>query len=408
MNQTPRILLLEGIHRNAWNTFIDHGFPPPTEVATSLEGSALDEALANHDIIGIRSRTQLSAELLARHPHLMAIGCFCIGTNQVHLPTCRDLAVPVFNAPHANTRSVAELVIGLAIMLQRRIFESAQDMRAGTWIKAAKERFELRGKTIGIIGYGHIGSQVSVLAEAMGMSSAYFDVMPKLALGNARALASLEEVLELSDVVTLHVPDTPETIHLLDATALARMKQGSVLINASRGRVVDLQALQSMLEQKYLRGAALDVFPEEPSENGPFFDHPLRHLNNVILTPHIGGSTQEAQANIALDVAHKLVQHVRGGTTVGAVNLPQAQLAMPLRTWRLCHFHLNRPGILDALNHLIASQGWNIAGQVLQTDHQLGVVLMDVEGTHLETLHAALQAIPGTLRVRMVPPGQRP
>ncbi|MDX1605817.1 MAG: phosphoglycerate dehydrogenase, partial [Candidatus Competibacterales bacterium] len=350
------------------------------------------------------SRTRLTAELLAAAPELRAIGCFCIGTNQVDLEAAREHGIPVFNAPFSNTRSVAELVLAEAILLLRDIPRKNANAHRGIWQKSAAGAFEVRGKHFGIVGYGHIGSQVGLLAEALGMRVFFYDVETKLALGNATPVRSLNTLLAQSDVVTLHVPEAPDTVNLIGREQLARMPAGSILINASRGTVVDIDALAGALASNHLRGAAIDVFPREPSSNDETFQSPLTAFDNVILTPHVGGSTEEAQQSIGVEVAEKLVKFNGNGSTLSAVNFPEVSLPPHQGTYRLLHIHRNQPGVLARINRVFSESGINIAGQYLQTDPRLGYVVVDfdiAEGFDVDKLEQ-LKRIDGTLRARIL------
>jgi len=397
-----RVLLLEGIHLLARGHFTESGYTSVRHETGALSRDELLEAVSQVHLIGIRSRTHLDDEVLAHAQKLIAIGCFCIGTNQVDLDAAAARGVPVFNAPHSNTRSVAELVIGLSVMLFRDVFRKSTAAHAGGWQKTAVGSRELRGKTIGIVGYGHIGSQVSVLAEAMGMKVIFHDIRPLLALGNATPRRTLADVLALSDVVTLHVPDTPQTRGLMGAAQIAQMKKGGYLINASRGTVVDTTALAKALRSEHLAGAAVDVFPEEPRTSGDEFKSPLRGIENVILTPHVGGSTQEAQENIAIDAASKLVSYSDSGNTTGAVNFPQLNLQAHESCHHVLHIHKNLPGVLAHINEVLSGQGANILGQHLQTHGSVGYVVTDVDRVDAESLRPMLRAIDGTLRTRIL------
>jgi len=367
-----------------------------------LAPAALRRALHGADVVGIRSRTQIDAALLAEFPHLRAIGCFCIGTNQVDIDTAMMQGIPVFNAPFSNTRSVAELVIGETILLLRRIPEKNTRVHQGHWDKSADGAFEARGKTLGIIGYGNIGAQVGTLAEALGMRVLFHDVEAKLPLGNARAVSSKKKLLAQADVVTLHVPENTSTRQLIDAAALAAMKPGSILINASRGTVIDIAALHQALLSGHVSGAALDVFPVEPKGRDEALDSPLLGMHNVILTPHIGGSTQEAQENIGREVAEKLVRFVLSGTTKGAVNFPEVPYHPPEATARILHVHRNEPGALGSLSNLMAQHGLNIVSQQLQTRGAVGYVVSDVDGCVDDSVIQALRAHPITVRCDLV------
>ena len=395
-----KIVLLEGIHDSAVRALAADGYTQVVRHARSLTGPALQEALADAHFVGIRSRTGLTEEVLAAAPKLTGVGCFCIGTNQVDLAAAARRGIPVFNAPFSNTRSVAELVIAEAVMLMRGIPERSALAHRGGWQKSADGSFEVRGKTLGIVGYGHIGTQVGILAEALGMRVTYFDVEARLPLGNASAAASLDELLENADVVTLHVPETPATHNMIGAAQLAQMKPGARLINASRGTVVDLEALAVLLREGYLSGAAIDVFPVEPKGNDDEFVSPLRGLDNVILTPHIGGSTVEAQANIGAEVAAKLIRYSNNGSTLSAVNFPEVSLPEQRGHTRLLHIHRNQPGVLAAINDCFGRQGINIAAQYLQTSPELGYVAIDTDRPVPESLLGGLGALDGTLRCR--------
>lgn len=401
-----KILLLEGIHPRAVQVFQEQGYHQIERVSSALDRKVLLEKIADVHMVGIRSRTHLDEEVLAHAKKLMAIGCFCIGTNQVDLKAAAVKGIPVFNAPHSNTRSVAELVIGQTIMIMRNIFPKSMAAHRGEWQKTAKGSFEVRGKTIGIVGYGHIGSQVSVLAEALGMKVVYYDIQSKLPLGNAVSVPSLEKLLAISDVVTLHVPATEITKGMIGTAELAQMREGSALINASRGNVVDLEALAEALRSDKLKGAAIDVFPVEPSSNQRPFESPIKGLEQVILSPHIGGSTQEAQENIGTEVGHRLAFFSDRGTTEGSVNFPQVNLAANQDAHRLLHFHTNQPGMLSQINIILSQNEINVIGQHLGTKNEIGYVVLDVaRATPREVLRQVkdqLKAIPGTIRTRVL------
>ncbi len=376
-----RILLLEGIHDSAVDLFGRAGYANVTRLRTALDGPALSEALEGVHILGIRSRTQLTRAVLDAADRLVAVGCFCIGTNQVDLAAARGRAIPVFNAPFSNTRSVAELVIGEIIMLLRGIPTKSEAAHRGTWEKSAAHSNEVRGKVLGIVGYGNIGSQLSVLAEAMGMRVIYHDTQAKLPHGNAQPAASLHALLAESDAVSLHVPEALDTFGMIGAREIAAMKRGSVLINNSRGTVVDLDALAGAVRDGHLLGAAVDVFPVEPASNNERLRTPLQGLPNVILTPHVGGSTVEAQARIGAEVAEKLVAYSDTGATVGAVNFPQVQLPARPSGTRYMHVHRNVPGILRRIDDVFSERGLNIAGQFLQTEGDIGYVVVEADGS---------------------------
>ncbi|MBB63731.1 MAG: phosphoglycerate dehydrogenase [Waddliaceae bacterium] len=395
-----KVLLLEGVHSRAIDCLESAGYVNVELRSQALKEEELIEALQDVHMIGIRSRTKLSKKVLESAPKLMAIGCFCIGTDQVDLAAAASVGIPVFNAPHSNTRSVAELVLGLCIMLFRNIFPKNEAAHGGKWLKSADGSFEVRGKTIGIVGYGHIGSQVSVLAENMGMQVLFYDTQAKLPLGNARVAPSLEGLLQESDIVTLHVPQSPDTHHLIGKEQINSMRAGSFLINASRGTVVDLESLKEGLDSQHIAGAALDVFPKEPANKTQEFISDLRGMSQVILTPHIGGSTQEAQQNIGAEVSRRLAQYSDCGSTEGAVNFPCLSLPQQRCAQRLLHIHRNEAGILKQVNEVLANQKVNVLGQYLLTNSQLGYVVLDTEQAVPEEAIDALQAIPGTIRTR--------
>jgi D-3-phosphoglycerate dehydrogenase len=402
--QDIKVLLLEGISASAVETFKRAGYSQVELHAKSLPEHELKARIADAHIVGLRSRTQLTEDVLAEAKRLLAVGCFCIGTNQVDLGSARRLGVPVFNAPYSNTRSVAELVIAEAIMLLRGIPQKNALCHRGGWTKSAEGSFETRDKVLGIVGYGHIGTQVGVLAESLGMRVIFHDIETKLSLGNARAVASLDELLERSDVVTLHVPETPATQMMIGSEQLDRMRNGAMLINASRGSVVDIDALAARLRDGRLAGAAVDVFPTEPKGNDDPFVSPLVGMDNVILTPHIGGSTLEAQDNIGIEVASKLIRYSDNGSTLSAVNFPEVSLPEHPNSRRLLHIHRNVPGTLSRINELFSAGNINIDAQFLQTDSEVGYVVIDVsaEERQADELKARLASIPGTLRSRVL------
>ena len=400
--QKIRFLLLEGIDPSAIAVLRAAGYHQIESLPGSPSDDELRLKLADAHFVGIRSRTQLSAEVLAHAPKLIAIGCFCIGTNQVDLVAARQRGIAVFNAPFSNTRSVAELVLAEAILLMRGVPEKSAVAHRGGWLKSARNAHEIRGKTLGIVGYGAIGSQLSVLAEALGMQVVFVDVLSKLPLGNARQLPSLAELLAAADVVSLHVPENPGTEWLIGTHELALMKPGAVLINASRGSVVEIEPLTLALKQQKLAGAAIDVFPQEPQSNADVFESPLRGLDNVILTPHIGGSTLEAQANIGTEVAEKLVKYSDNGTSTSSVNFPEVALPAHPGKRRLLHVHRNMPGVLSAINQVFADNHINIAAQYLQTRDDLGYVVIDIDAEHSATALAKLAGVAGTLRTRVL------
>jgi len=397
-----KFLLLEGIHPSALQLLHKAGYTNVESVTGALPNDELIRKIADVHFVGIRSRTQLTEEVFEAAQKLVAVGCFCIGTNQVDLEAARQRGVVVFNAPYSNTRSVAELVLGEAILLLRGIPAKNAAAHRGGWLKTAENSYEIRGKTLGIVGHGSIGSQLSVLAEGLGMQVIFHDIITKLPLGNARQADSLHELLSMSDIVTLHVPELPSTQWMIGAAQLAAMKPGAILINASRGTVVEIDALADALKSGHLLGAALDVFPVEPRTNKEEFVSPLRGLDNVILTPHIGGSTMEAQANIGLEVAEKLVKYSDNGTSISAVNFPEVALPPHPGQKRILHLHHNVPGVLSAINQVFAQHGINIAGQYLRTDEKLGYVVMDIEAGSAELPMAALLEIAGTIRCRVL------
>ncbi len=397
-----RVLLLEGVHTSAVEVFKANGYSNIEYIKTALPDDELKVKIANCHIIGIRSRTQLSAEVLAEAHKLMVIGCFCIGTNQVNLQSALMHGIPVFNAPFSNTRSVAELVLAEAIMLMRGIPEKSALAHRGVWLKSASNSFEVRGKTLGIVGYGNIGSQLSILAEALGMKVRFCDLDNKLPLGNAERVPSLEKLLAISDVVTLHVPETAATKNMIGAAELAAMKPNSVLINASRGTVVDIEALTHALEKGHLLGAAIDVFPLEPHSNDDEFISPLRKFDNVILTPHVGGSTVEAQGNIGEEVAEKLVKYSDTGATTTSVNFPEVTLPAHPNNHRLLHIHTNVPGIMSQINRVFSENNINILGQYLMTNDKIGYVVVDVDAEYSELAISKLKEIEGTIKARVL------
>lgn len=396
----PRALLLESIHPAADAVLVESGFTVE-RAAGALTGDALRAAIARADVVGIRSKTELRAPDLAAAPHLLAVGCFCIGTNQVDLAAAAAAGTAVFNSPFSNTRSVAEMTVAEAVCLFRRLFEKSALLHAGNWDKSAANSHEVRGRTLGIIGYGHIGSQVSVLAEALGMRVIFHDILRKLPLGNASPRPSLESVLREADCVTLHVPETPQTAGLIGAAQIAMMKRGAFLINNARGSVVDTDALAAALHDGRLGGAALDVFPDEPAKAGDRFTSPLQACGSAILTPHIGGSTEEAQELIALEVAEKLARFWERGSTETSVNIPQVDLPV-LRDGqlRILHVHRNVPGVLGTMHTLLARAGVNINAEYLQSNPSTSYVILDVEPISDPALLDGIRAMPETIRMR--------
>lgn len=397
-----RILLLEGLHQSALDTFANSGYTNVESLKTSLPEDELIEKIKDAHFIGIRSRTQISEKVLAAAKKLIGIGCFCIGTNQVDLEAAQKRGIIVFNAPFSNTRSVAELVLGQIIVLLRGIPTKNAKAHRGEWDKSAVGSYEARGKTLGIIGYGHIGTQLSILAEHLGMRVQFYDIEDKLVLGNSTQVKSLKQLLNNADVVTLHVPETPHTQNMIGSKELKQMKKGAILINAARGTVIDIDALCESLESKHLNGAAIDVFPVEPKSNSETFESPLRAYDNVILTPHVGGSTQEAQQNIGIEVAGKLVKYSDNGSSLSAVNFPEVSLPAHENRSRLLHVHLNRPGILTQINQTFAAHGINIAAQYLQTNENIGYVVIDIEAKNAKKGLAELNAIEGTIKARIL------
>ncbi|MBV34951.1 MAG: phosphoglycerate dehydrogenase [Rickettsiales bacterium] len=400
--QDLKVLLLEGVHPVAEDIFRQDGYENVTYHKTALSESELLEAINDYHFIGIRSRTQLSEKVLSSAKKLVGVGCFCIGTNQVDLVAAQNRGIPVFNAPYSNTRSVAELVLGEMIMLLRGIPAKNAAAHRGEWLKTAALSNEARGKTLGIIGYGHIGTQLGILAEGIGMKVRFFDIENKLTLGNAEQVTELNELLAHSDVVSLHVPETEQTKGMMGQSQIAQMKPNSILINASRGTVVDIDALANALENKHLAGAAIDVFPTEPKSNSEEFQSPLRAFDNVILTPHIGGSTQEAQENIAIEVADKLIKYSNNGSTMSAVNFPQVSLPEHDKRHRILHIHKNRPGVLMQINQILSDNDVNISGQYLQTQGELGYVVTDIEQGSSQTALEKMRDIEGTIRARVL------
>ncbi|MBB48075.1 MAG: phosphoglycerate dehydrogenase [Phycisphaerae bacterium] len=397
-----RIVLLEGIHPSA-ETRLEKTGMEIVRVDGSLGKGDLESVLHEATMVGIRSRTQLDDELIRKVPNLQAIGCFCIGTNQVDLEAAAGLGIPVFNAPFSNTRSVAELTLAEIVMLMRRIPQRSADMHSGKWRKSAAGSREVRGRTLGIVGYGHIGSQLSILAEAIGMKVIYHDHISKLPLGNAHPARDLEELLSTADVVSLHVPATPATRNMIDAGRLAMMKPEALLINNSRGNVVEIDSLVSALKNGRLGGAAIDVFPEEPRSGDSAFETPLAGLENVLLTPHIGGNTLEAQASIADEVGEKMVRFACEGSTGTAVNLPTVDL--PSRgsgQHRILHFHRNVPGVLGSMHSALAGLGVNINAEYLRSQDDLSYVILDVDPADEGAIRSELEKIPETIRMRII------
>jgi D-3-phosphoglycerate dehydrogenase len=399
-----KVLLLEGVNDSAVELIASSGFKSIERLAKALDADALRAAVEAIELLGIRSRTQLTQEIFSAADRLIAVGCFSVGTNQVDLDAARQRGIPVFNAPFSNTRSVAELVIGEIVMLLRRILPRSAAAHEGEWDKSAAGSREVRGRTLGIIGYGNIGSQLSTLGEAMGMKVIYYDHTDRLRHGNTEPVEGLEELLSQSDIVSLHVPETPATHGMIGEAQLRLMKRGAYLINNCRGTVVDLDALASALRDGHLAGAAVDVFPVEPSSNADRFHSPLQGLPNVILTPHIGGSTEEAQERIGREVARKMIDYVDSGSTMGAVNFPQVQLPARPQGTRFSHVHRNVPGTMRRLNEVFLVRDINIVAQYLETDRDIGYVVLDADLTgHLsQELLAEISALEGTIRARLV------
>ena len=397
-----KFLLLEGIHESALRTLKSHGYENIEAVKGSISEQELLKKVKDIHFIGIRSRTQLTEVVFSTAEKLLAVGCFCIGTNQVNLDAALTKGVPVFNAPYSNTRSVAELVIAQAILLLRRVPEKNLLAHQGIWQKSAAGSFEARGKKLGIVGYGSIGSQLSVLAESMGMKVFLHDSVTKLPLGNANQVDSLEALMRECDVLSLHVPENRETRNMIGADELKWMKPESVVINASRGSVVDLDALAVALRENRIAGAAIDVFPHEPASNQDEFTSPLRGIPNCILTPHVGGSTMEAQENIGIEVSEKLIKYSDNGSSFNSVNFPEVTLPAYSGKHRLLHIHQNRPGVLSEINIVFAKNGININSQYLQTNNEVGYVVMDVDAEHSKEALNRLNEIDGTIRCRVL------
>lgn len=397
-----KFLLLEGLHQSAVDTLHNAGYTNIEYLKTSLSEEKLIEKIRDVHFIGIRSRTQLTSAVFAAAEKLQAAGCFCIGTNQVDLDAALVRGIPVFNAPFSNTRSVAELVIGQTILLLRGIPEKNAQAHRGVWQKIATGSFEARGKKLGLVGYGNIGSQLSVLAESMGMKVYLFDIVTKLPLGNAVQVPTLKELMQICDVVSLHVPETPQTANMIGAEQISWMKKGSILINASRGSVVDIDALAAALHSGHLSGAAIDVFPVEPRSNEDEFMSPLRQFDNCILTPHVGGSTMEAQENIGLEVSEKLVKYSDNGSSFTAVNFPEVALPAHPGKHRLLHIHKNIPGVLSEINSIFSATGINIRSQYLQTNDEIGYVVTDIDVEYSALALKRLNEVKGTIRCRVL------
>ena len=397
-----KVLFLENISDKAVQYFKDQGYTDVKKIAGALSEEELIKVIKEVHILGIRSKTFISKKVLDSAKKLQAIGCFCIGINQVDVKACKQKGVALFNAPYSNTRSVAELVIGAAIMLIRRIADKNLAAHNGIWNKEAKGSFELRGKTIGIIGYGNIGTQLSVMAEAMGMKVKFYDIETKLPLGNASSVKSLKDLVSSVDIISLHVPETNQTKNLISKAVIKQFKPGAILINYARGEVVDLDALSQAIKEKQVSGAAIDVFPVEPEKNGDKFTTPLQGLSNVILTPHIGGSTEEAQENIGEDVSIKLYQYLERGVSYGSHSIPSISLPPVENAHRILHIHNNVPGVLSAINTVMSKNKINIVGQYLKTIDEIGYVVLDVDSKLSKTAIALLKEVKHTIRVRML------
>jgi len=397
-----KVLFLENISDKAVQYFKQQGYADVKKVAGALSEEELIKVIKDVHILGIRSKTFISKKVLDSAKKLQAIGCFCIGVNQVDLKACKQKGIAVFNAPYSNTRSVAELVIGASILLIRRILDKNKAAHNGIWNKDAKGSFELRGKTMGIIGYGNIGTQLSVMAEAMGMRVQFFDIETKLPLGNAQAKKSIKEIVSTSDIISLHVPETNQTKNLINKAVIKQFKSGSILVNYARGEVVDLEALAEAIKEKHIAGAAIDVFPIEPEKNGDAFSTPLQGLSNVLLTPHIGGSTEEAQENIGEDVSIKLYQYLERGVSNGSHTIPSLSLPPVDGAHRILHIHKNVPGVLGAINTLLSKNKINIVGQYLKTNDEIGYVVLDVDSKLSKQAMTLLKEVKETIRVRML------
>ena len=396
-----KVLLLENIHSSAHELLEENGFEVES-LTGALSEDDLCEKVREVQVLGIRSKTQVTQRVIAAAPNLLTLGCFCIGTNQVDLRAAKLSGVPVFNAPFSNTRSVAEMILAEVVMLARQLGDRSREVHAGRWRKVSAGCFEVRGKTLGIVGYGHIGSQIGVLAESFGMRVVFYDIATKLPMGNNRPCGTLQELLSVSDFVTLHVPATAQTHRMMGPEEIARMKRGAYLLNASRGTVVQIPALAAALKGGRLAGAAVDVYPEEPETNSDGFESELRGLPNVILTPHIGGSTVEAQASIGREVATSLVKYIDAGATVGSVNFPEVEPALIPGTHRVLNAHRNVPGVLRDINRIVSDVGANILGQVLATEPDIGYLVMDIEREVSDAVSTAMAALPTSIRTRVL------
>jgi D-3-phosphoglycerate dehydrogenase len=396
-----QVLLLENVHASAHELFRAEGFQLEI-LKTALPEDELVRRIEHVHLLGIRSKTKITPRVLAASRRLLAVGCFCIGTNQVDLASANKRGVPVYNAPFSNTRSVAELIMAEIVILSRRLPDRIREMHVGQWQKVSTGSYEIRNKTLGIVGYGHIGRQIGVIAEGLGMRVLFYDVVAKLPMGNNRSTKSLDELLAQSDFVTLHVPETAQTKNLMGARELAAMRAESYLLNASRGTVVDIPALAAALQSNHLAGAAIDVFPEEPESNSNDFATPLRGLSNVVLTPHIGGSTAEAQEAIGREVGTALIQHVNSGVTTGAVNFPHVDLPLTPGKHRILNVHRNIPGVLRDINRIVSDKGANIAAQVLATDPDIGYLVMDLDQDVSRDVKASVAALEASIRTRIL------
>ena len=397
-----KILMLENISEAAIKVFKDSGYTDIKKINGALSEEQLINEIKHVHMVGIRSKTQITEKVLQHAEKLQAIGCFCIGTNQVNLHAARKKGIVVFNAPYSNTRSVAELVIGASIILIRKILDKNKAAHEGQWNKDAKGSFEIRGKTLGIIGYGNIGSQVSILAESLGMKVIFYDNVTKLPLGNAESRKTLKEVVSNADIITLHIPETQQTKNLINKTLLKHFKKGSILINFARGEVVDLDALATALTDGHLSGAAIDVFPVEPEKNGDPFSSPLQHIPNVLLTPHVGGSTEEAQYNIGEDVSAKLLQYLEMGATTGSHTVPEISLSPQEGTHRILHIHQNVPGVLSEINTTLSVNKINVLAQYLKTNDEIGYVVLDIDKKLSKNAVELLRKVKGSLKVRLL------
>ena len=397
-----KILMLENISDAAIKVFKDAGYADVKKISGALSEEQLISEIKHVHMVGIRSKTQITEKVLQHAEKLQAIGCFCIGTNQVNLNAARKKGIVVFNAPYSNTRSVAELVIGASIILIRKILDKNKAAHEGQWNKDAKGSFEIRGKTLGIIGYGNIGSQVSILAESLGMKVIFYDTVTKLPLGNAESRKTLKDVVSKADIITLHIPETQQTKNLINKNLLKQFKKDSILINFARGEVVELDALAAALKNGHLSGAAIDVFPVEPEKNGDPFSSPLQNIPNVLLTPHIGGSTEEAQYNIGEDVSAKLLQYLEMGATTGSHTVPELNLSPQEGTHRILHIHTNVPGVLSEINTTLSENKINVLGQYLKTNDEIGYVVLDIDKKLSKNAVELLRKVKGSLKVRLL------